>query len=225
MTLLISIFCSISSITTLLGHSFNWVSSYLTNRKQLVQFTSACSQSEPSVCGIPQGSILGYFLFIIYINDLPNTSNLLKTFLFADDTSLFYSHKDPNQLIRVMNCELSKISEWLELNKLSLNIAKRNNILFRSRRKPITVSDTVTLDIVAVQWVEVTKFLGVLLVQHLSWKYHINHVAKKVSKTIRIISKARFFLFLNLCYPYTIHWFTRILTTVTLHGAQCIHPI
>ena len=74
------------------GHSFNWVSSYLINRKRLVEFSSACSQPEPIVCGIPQGSILGPLLFIIYINDLPNASNLLKTFLFADDTSLFYSH-------------------------------------------------------------------------------------------------------------------------------------
>ena len=60
------------------------------------------------VCGIPQGSILVPLLFIIYIIDLPNASNLFKTYLFADDTSLFYSQKDPNQLIRVMNCELSK---------------------------------------------------------------------------------------------------------------------
>ena len=179
------------------GYSFNWVSSYLTNRKQLVQFTSACSQLKPVlyvVCGIPQRSILGPLLFIIYINDLPNASNLLKTFLFADDTSLFYSHKDRNQLIHVMNCELSKIFEWLEVNKLSLNVAKTNYILFRPRQKPITVSDTITLDNIAVQQVEVTKFFGVLLDQHLSWKYHINHVAKKVSKTIGIISKARFFL-------------------------------
>ena len=64
------------------GHSFNWVSSYLTNRMQLVQFTSACSQPEPIVCGIPQGSILGPLLFIIYINNLPNASNLLTTFFY-----------------------------------------------------------------------------------------------------------------------------------------------
>ena len=127
-------------------------------------------------------------MFIIYINDLSNASNLLKTFLFADDTSLFYSHKDPNQLIRATNCELSKISEWLKINKLSLNVAKTNYILFRPRQKPITVSDTITLDNIAVQQVEVTKFLGVLLDQHLPWKYH--HVTKKVSKTIGIISKA-----------------------------------
>ena len=187
------------------GHCFNWVFSYLTNRKQLVQFTSACSQPEPIVCGISQGSILGPLLFIIYINDLPNASNLLKTFLFSDDTSYFYSHKDPNQLIRVMNCELSKISEWLKVNKLPLNVAKTNYILFRPRQKRITVSDTIALDNIAVQQVEVTKFLGVLLDQHLSWKYHTNHVAIKVSKTIGIISKLVSFFLLNLCYPYTIH--------------------
>ena len=131
-------------------------------------------------------------MFIIYINDLSNASNLLKTFLFADDTSLFYSHKDPNQPIHVMSCELSKISEWLKINKLSLNVAKTNYILFRPRQKPITVSDTITLDNITVQQVEVTNVLGVLLDQHLPWKYH--HVTKKVSKTIGIISKARFFL-------------------------------
>ena len=93
-------------------YSLNWVSRYLTIREQPVQFTSACSQPEPVACGIPQGSILGPLLFIIYINGLPNASNLFKTFLFANDINLFYSHKDPNQL-SVMKCELSKISEWL----------------------------------------------------------------------------------------------------------------
>ena len=89
----------------------------------------------PLVCGIPQGSILGHLLFIIYINDLPNASNLLKTFLFADDTILFYSHKDPNQLIHVMNCELSKISEWFKVNTLSPNVAKTNYIHFSTQAK------------------------------------------------------------------------------------------
>ena len=106
----------------------------------------------------------------------------------------FYSHEDPNQLIRAMNCELSKIFEWLKVNKLSLNVSKTNYTLFPPRQKPVTVNDTITLDNIAGQQVEVTKFLGVLLDQHLSWKYHINHVGENVSKTIRIISKALFFL-------------------------------
>ena len=109
-----------------------------------------------------------------------------------------------------MNCELSKICEWFKVNKLSFNVAKTNYILFRPRQQPITVSDTITLDNIAVKQVEVTKFCGVLLDQHLSWKYHINHVAIKVPKSIGIISKARFFLssksllslYYTLVYPY-----------------------
>ena len=126
--LLIIIFCSISSITTVLESilAFNWVSSYLTTGSSLFSLLQHVPKPEPIVCGIPQGSLLRPFLSIIYINDLPNASNLLKTFLFSNDTSFFYSHKDPNQLIRVMNCELSKIFEWLKLNKLSLNVAKTN---------------------------------------------------------------------------------------------------
>ena len=98
----------------------------MTNRKQFVQFGAVCLQPEPITCGVPQGSILGPLLFIIYINDLPNASKVVKTFLFADDTSLFYSHKDRNQTIAVMNYELTKIMDWLKANKLSLNIAKTN---------------------------------------------------------------------------------------------------
>ena len=89
-----------------------------------------------------------------------------------------------------MNCELSKISEWLKVKQIITQCRQKTSyILFRPRQKPITVSDTITLDNIAVQQVEVTKFLGVLLDQHLSWKYHINHVTKKVSKTIGIIHK------------------------------------
>ena len=77
---------------------------------------------------------MGPLLFIIYINDLPNASKVVKTFLFADDTSLFYSHKDRDQTIAVMNYELMKIMDWLKANKLSLNIAKTDYILFHPKK-------------------------------------------------------------------------------------------
>ena len=117
------------------------------------------------------------------INDLPNASNLLKTFLFADDTSFFNSHKDPYQLIRVNDHELGIIKNiWMAQSKQIITQCRQNKLYsFSTQAKPITVSDTITLDNIAVQQVEVTKFLGVWLDQHLSWKYHINHVAKKVS--------------------------------------------
>ena len=125
-----------------------------------------------------------------------------------------------------MNCELSKIAEWLKVKQIITQCRQKTSyILFRPRQKPITVSDTITLDNIAVQQVEVTKFLGVLLDQHLSWKYHINHVTKKYERLYEAcISKARSFLssksLLSL-YDALAH----ILTTVALHGAQHIHLI
>ena len=192
------------------GPALEWIKGYLTNRKQFVQFGAVCSQPKPITCGVPHGSILGPLLFIIYINDLPNASKVVKTFLFADDTSLFYSHKDRNQTIAVMNYELMKIMDWLKANKLSLNIGKTNYILFHPKQKFITFNNNITLDNVSVKQVEVTKFLGVFVDQHLSWKSHISYVAKKISKTIGIISKSRFYLsrksllslYYTLVYPY-----------------------
>ena len=100
----------------------------------------------------------------------------------------FYSHKDPDQLICVIHRELSKIPEWLKVNNLSLKVAKTNYILFRPRHKPITVSDTITLDNIALQQAEVTMFLGILLDQHLSWKCHVSHVARNFLCTHLVIT-------------------------------------
>ena len=167
---------------------------------------------------------MGPLLFIIYINDLPNASKVVKTFLFADDTSLFYSHKDRYQTIAVMNYELMKIMDWLKANKLSLNIAKTNYILFHPKQKFITFNNNITLDNVSVKQVKVTKFLGVFVdhAAYLSWKSHISYVAKKISKTIGIISKSRFYLsrksLLSLYYTLVYLY----LTTAILYGPQII---
>ena len=81
-------------------------------------------------CGAPQGSVLGPLLFIIYINDIVQCSNVLKFILFADDTNLFYQNKDLSLLELVVNGELSKLSEWFRANKLSLNVLKTNFMFF-----------------------------------------------------------------------------------------------
>jgi len=80
-------------------------------------------------CGVPQGSILGPLLFIIYINDIVNISNILQMILFADDTNIFVSDPNINELCRSLNIELIKLSRWFKLNKLSLNI-KRPLLLY-----------------------------------------------------------------------------------------------
>ena len=88
--------------------ALNWFKSYLYKRQQVVKINNTYSQPMEINCGVPQGSVLGPLLYLMYINDISRTSNLLKFHLFADDTSIFYSDKDVNQIERVVNKELSK---------------------------------------------------------------------------------------------------------------------
>ena len=89
--------------------ALTWIKSYLEDRTQFVQFGSNRSYPRKILCGVPQDSILGPLLFIIYINDLPNVSSLTQSLLFADDTIIFCSHKDANHLVSILNNELAKI--------------------------------------------------------------------------------------------------------------------
>ena len=106
------------------GVALQWIKSYFCNREQFVQYNETCSTMEKLKCGVPQGSILGPLFFILYINDLPNALELSKSYLFADDTSIYYSNSDIKQLEFVLNSELRKLDIWMKSNKLSVNISK-----------------------------------------------------------------------------------------------------
>ena len=85
-------------------------------------------------CGVPQGSILGPLLFLLYINDIVMSSAVFKFTLFADDTSLFYSNKNKHDAVPILNAELSNISNWLAANKLSLNVGKSKLLIFTNQK-------------------------------------------------------------------------------------------
>ena len=192
------------------GSAHNWIASYLTERKQFVQFGSSSSFYKTITCGVPQGSILGPLLFIIYINDLPNASKIMQSLLFADDTSMFYSHKNLSHVISVLNNELTHVVNWLRANKLSLNVGKTNYMIFRPKQKKLGPHDPLVIDNKTIKQVEVTKFLGVFIDEYFTWKSHISFVNKKMSKTIGIMNKSRLLLssktmislYYTLVYPY-----------------------
>ena len=120
------------------GIALNWFKSYLQNRSQFVHLNGTNSEKKTITCGVPQGSVLGPILFLLYINDLPNISNKMQFFLFADDTNIYFETDDLKSLERIMNKELKKLYEWLCLNRLSLNVSKTNFIIFHAMNKPKT---------------------------------------------------------------------------------------
>lgn len=144
--------------------------------------------------GVPQGSILGPLLFIVYINDFVYCSGLQKI-LFADDTSLFFSYKQNDHLENLLNNQLVEINTWFRCNHLSLNINKSYYIVFCSNRNKNSEHNmNIHIDGAPIKRVDSTKFLGVHIDQYLNFAKHINELGKKLSKIVGLLFKVRNFL-------------------------------
>ena len=195
------------------GVAHNWFRSYLSNRQQYVEFNSTFSPCQQIRCGVPQGSILGPLLFLVYINDLCNVSTALEFILFADDTNIFFSHKDRSTLSTIFNLEMSKLSDWCRANKLSINLKKSNFMVFQPRQKRQKFDLAFSIDGSPIERVKETVFLGVVIDENLTWKPHILNVSRKISKSIGILYKSSFclstaalrILYYSLIYPYLIY--------------------
>ena len=162
----------------------DWFRSYLTYRKQTTSNGSYISNSETTLYGVPQGSVLGPLLFLLYVNDIANSSKYLSFYLFADDTSIIYANKNLHNLEQIVNSELSNVSDWLLANKLTLNFKKSNYVLFRPRQKCLTYNPSIkaydpAIDALStLEKKDFVKYLGVLIDYELSWKNHINLISK-----------------------------------------------
>ena len=190
--------------------ALEWFKSYLNDRKQYVVFNKTESEYMNISCGVPQGSILGPLLFLLYVNDIVNVSDILLLLLYADDTNAFLSGKSVDQMIDTMNNELKKLVVWLQVNKLKLNVKKTHFMIFSSGRKKFDYCQKLFIGNDEIQVVTQTKFLGAIIDQHLTWEKHICHVKKKAAKGVGILSKAKKVLnlkalrtlYYSFVYPY-----------------------
>ena len=177
------------------GIALSWLKSYLSDRQQFVCIDGHNSSMSNIKCGVPQGSILGPLLFLIYVNDIINSSSILKFVMFADDTTILASHKDMNQLIYILNSELMKISCWFKCNKLSLNINKTNFMHFQSSHSNTNDFDyNIKIDGITLEKKDYTKFLGITIDTHLTWNNHISNITSHIAKGIGILYRIKHLL-------------------------------
>ena len=178
------------------GTPLQLIKSYLTDRNQFVQIDNTQSSILHLKTGVPQGSILGPLLFLIYINDFPCASTYFSFIMYADDTTL--SSTLPNiknsrdQIIaeQLINTELNKIDVWLRCNKLSLNISKTKYMLYSMPQKQ-TQHLSIKLGTTSIDQVYHFNFLGIVINSNLKWENHVNNISYKCIRVIGILNKLK----------------------------------
>ena len=171
------------------GIVLDWFRNYIHERQQYVCIENHTSQLRNINCGVPQGSILGPLLFILYINDFNRSSDLFSFIMYADDTNLFLSHTNIETLCQIVNYELNLVATWVKANKLSLNLDKTNFMLFSNTFKELPYP--ILIDNIQIQQVATTKFLGTFIDDKLSWKHHIDNICKIISRNVGVINKLK----------------------------------
>ena len=154
------------------------------------------SQTElPVVCGVPQGSILGPLLFLIYVNDMVKCVKNVSVRLYADDIVLYNADNDTTRASKVLQTDLDCYQTWCIQNKLSVNISKTKVMVFSaSKRHPNTINVNLKIENQLLMVVPSYKCLGITLDNYLSFEQHINNVHKIVNYKIHQLSCLRQFV-------------------------------
>ncbi len=182
------------------GITNTWIRNYLTGRLQYVSFDQHVSPTLSVTCGVPQGSILGPLLFLLYINDISSVLDKSQILSFADDTTIYLSHHDESILYQQANIELEHLYEWLCANKLALNTEKNKYIIIRPPQR--SLNNDLPLNINGLPLARIgkhckeqsLKFLGVNIDEHLTWQYHIKYINNKISRALFMLNKVKNFL-------------------------------
>ena len=170
------------------GNANYWLRSFLTDRKQYTSVTGKDSNSQEITHGVPQGSVLGPLLFIIFINDL-NLSVTSKVNHFADDTNLLLINKSLKKINSLINHDLALLIQWLRANKISLNTSKTEIIIFRPKHKIITKHLNFRISGEKINLATTVKYLAVILHEHLEWQGYINSLLIKLNRGASLLSE------------------------------------
>ena len=177
------------------GTAHQWFTSYLSNRKQVVELNRIRSNTRLVEYGVAQGSIIGPLLFLIYVNDFSNCITSGNTIMYADDTNVFLRNSCFDVLYKEGNKQLSNIENWLSANKLTPNTKKTFYMTFRTpKSKPPPTSLTLTFKNSIISRKSETNFLGVVFHEHLTWKPHIDLIRQKINSSLCVVKKISFYL-------------------------------
>ena len=176
------------------GLAKDWFFSYLDNRKQFVSINGFESSHRNIKSGVPQGSVLGPLLFLIYINDLAFSVKHSTVHHFADDTNLLCINKSLKTLYKNMNYDLRGITDWLNGNKISLNASKTEFVIFRKPGQSLHLEFKIKLNGKRLYPSNYIKYLGILIDENLSWKPHTLELTKKLSRANSMLSKIRYYV-------------------------------
>ena len=180
------------------GATNDWFKSYLSNRNQYVSINGFDSGLTSINCGIPQGSVLGPLLFLLYVNDLNQAIKFCTVHHFADDTDLLCLSNSIKKLNKLVNTDLKYLVNWLNANKISLNVKKTEMVIFKSNQKKFEGDLKIKLCGKRLYPTESVKYLGVKIDTILSWQYHVNDLSIKLNRANALLFKMRKYVSLKI---------------------------